>query len=135
MTNIVKNTLIVTLTAATLLGGVQASQAAGGMNALSAIAVEENSQIEKVGFFKKGGKFTNRGVATIGVGAALVGGLIAHKSRRRPVEQHYYAPAPRYVSGNAHVNWCYSRYRSYDVRSNTFVTYGGQVRSCISPYN
>lgn len=37
--------------------------------------------------------------------------------------------------GNAHVRWCESQYRSYNVRSNTWVSYSGQVRQCISPYN
>lgn len=36
--------------------------------------------------------------------------------------------------GNAHVEWCIDRYRSYNVRTNTWVSYSGQVRQCISPY-
>ncbi len=38
-------------------------------------------------------------------------------------------------SGNAHVRWCRDRYRSYNVRTNTWVSYSGQVRQCNSPYN
>lgn len=33
-----------------------------------------------------------------------------------------------------HVDWCYSRYRSYDQRSNTFQPYRGPRRECRSPY-
>lgn len=33
-----------------------------------------------------------------------------------------------------HVSWCESRYRSYDVASNTYLTFSGEVRDCVSPY-
>jgi hypothetical protein len=36
--------------------------------------------------------------------------------------------------GSNHVEWCLSRYRSYNVRTNTWVSYGGRVRQCFSPY-
>ena len=36
--------------------------------------------------------------------------------------------------GGRHVEWCSDRYRSYDARNNTWVSYGGQVRECNSPY-
>ena len=39
-----------------------------------------------------------------------------------------------YRYGNRHVRWCMDRYRSYKPRYNTWVTYGGEVRQCISPY-
>ena len=34
-----------------------------------------------------------------------------------------------------HVRWCLKRYRSYAVKSNTYVTYGGRTRYCDSPFN
>ena len=49
----------------------------------------------------------------------------------------YYAPAPRrYYGGgtNAHVAWCYDRYRSYRAYDNTYQPYGGPRRECRSPY-
>ena len=58
----------------------------------------------------------------------------------------YYRPAPRYIAppvypvrpayghGRSHVDWCYSRYRSYRVSDNTFQPYHGPPRACISPY-
>ena len=46
-------------------------------------------------------------------------------------------PAPRVVirtGYSRHVRWCMNRYNSYDAASNTFVTYGGDVRRCRSPF-
>lgn len=39
------------------------------------------------------------------------------------------------VSGNAHVRWCYDRYRSYRASDNTYQPYNGGRRQCYSPYN
>lgn len=36
--------------------------------------------------------------------------------------------------GGRHVAWCLDRYRSYNPRYNTWVSYSGRVRQCISPY-
>ncbi|BAV46090.1 hypothetical protein MesoLj113a_38180 [Mesorhizobium sp. 113-1-2] len=52
----------------------------------------------------------------------------------------YYAPPPRryYRAGrlsNAHVRWCYSRYRSYRAWDNTFQPYNGPRQQCWSPYS
>ncbi|KQV40012.1 MULTISPECIES: BA14K family protein [unclassified Rhizobium] len=33
-----------------------------------------------------------------------------------------------------HVDWCSSRYRSYDPATNTYRSFSGQVRRCTSPY-
>jgi hypothetical protein len=40
-----------------------------------------------------------------------------------------------YGYGNRHVRWCQNRYRSYSVRTNTWVAYSGRVRECVSPYS
>lgn len=37
--------------------------------------------------------------------------------------------------GNAHVQWCYDRYRSYRASDNTFQPYDGPRRQCYSPYS
>ena len=42
-----------------------------------------------------------------------------------------YSPA----YGSRHVRWCMERYRSYNPRCNTWVSYGGGVRQCVSPYS
>jgi hypothetical protein len=36
--------------------------------------------------------------------------------------------------GNAHVQWCYDRYRSYRAFDNTYQPYNGPRRPCFSPY-
>lgn len=60
-----------------------------------------------------------------------------------PRYQPYYRPAPppryypkrNYRSGrNAHINWCYNRYRSYRASDNSFQPYNGPRRQCYSPY-
>jgi hypothetical protein len=33
-----------------------------------------------------------------------------------------------------HVEWCMDRYRSYNPRTNTWVSYSGIVHQCNSPY-
>lgn len=40
---------------------------------------------------------------------------------------------PVYV-GDAHVNWCYARYRSYRAYDNSFQPNHGRRRVCVSPY-
>jgi len=35
---------------------------------------------------------------------------------------------------DSHVRWCLNRYRSYDVRSDTFVGYDGYRHRCRGPY-
>lgn len=39
-----------------------------------------------------------------------------------------------YGYGNRHVGWCMNRYQSYNPRSNTWMSYNGRVRQCVSPY-
>ncbi len=41
---------------------------------------------------------------------------------------------PAYASGDAHVRWCYNRYRSYRASDNTYQPYNGPRRQCNSPY-
>jgi hypothetical protein len=36
--------------------------------------------------------------------------------------------------GSRHVEWCLERYRCYDPRSTTWVSYSGNVNQCNSPY-
>ena len=45
----------------------------------------------------------------------------------------YYAPRYR-RGGSRHVQWCLDHYRSYNVRTNTWISYSGEVRQCRSPY-
>ncbi|MEQ1944442.1 BA14K family protein [Mesorhizobium sp. VNQ89] len=58
------------------------------------------------------------------IAGAIVSGAIANS---------YNQPSYRY-GGNAHVEWCYNRYRSYRAYDNTFQPYNGPRRQCYSPY-
>jgi len=35
---------------------------------------------------------------------------------------------------SAHIEWCMERYRSYNPRDNTFMSYSGVMRECDSPF-
>jgi len=37
--------------------------------------------------------------------------------------------------GDDHVEWCMDRYRSYNPDNNTWVSYSGEIRECISPFD
>jgi hypothetical protein len=45
------------------------------------------------------------------------------------------SPPRRVYAGNAHVQWCYDRWRSYRAYDNTYQPYNGPRRQCISPYS
>lgn len=53
-------------------------------------------------------------------------------------QPHYYRPyyAQRYYvpTGSRHVRYCLNRYRTYNVRTNTFRGYDGYLHRCRSPY-
>ena len=62
------------------------------------------------------------------IAGAIIGGAL---SQPRYV-------APRYgvrAYGDAHVQWCYDRYRSYRAWDNTYQPYNGPRRQCYSPYS
>jgi hypothetical protein len=40
-----------------------------------------------------------------------------------------------YRYGSRHVRWCSERYRSYSPRYNTWMSYSGVIRQCVSPYS
>ena len=64
------------------------------------------------------------------VGAAIAGGIIGGA-----IIGAMTAPRPAYAEGDAHVQWCYNRYRSYRAADNTFQPYGAPRQQCISPYD
>ena len=39
------------------------------------------------------------------------------------------------LGNTAHVEWCLSRFRSYRPEDNTYTSYSGGRRACISPYS
>ncbi|MGX9177845.1 BA14K family protein [Mesorhizobium sp. BHbdii] len=60
-------------------------------------------------------------LAAFATGALITGAII--NNQYRPVYR-----------GGSHVEWCYSRYRSYRAYDNTYQPYYGPRRQCISPY-
>jgi BA14K-like protein len=50
-------------------------------------------------------------------------------------QPHHPRPRPVIRLTQAHVQWCYDRYRTYDHRSNSFVIRHGQRAYCVSPYS
>jgi hypothetical protein len=65
----------------------------------------------------------NGAAAVIGglAAGAIIGGIIASQ---QPRARSY---------GSSHVDWCYSRYRSYRSYDNTFQPNYGPRRQCVSP--
>ncbi|MCO6388306.1 BA14K family protein [Aliihoeflea sp. 40Bstr573] len=61
------------------------------------------------------------------VAGAIVSGAISQPSRTVVVR-------PGRLS-QAHVDWCYDRYRSYRASDNTFQPYNGPRKACYSPYS
>ncbi len=45
------------------------------------------------------------------------------------------SPPRRVYGGNAHVQWCYDRWRSYRAYDNTYQPNYGPRRECSSPYS
>ncbi|QKD03258.1 BA14K family protein [Mesorhizobium loti] len=91
------------------------------------------------GWRHRGGGYydDDAGAAILGLGLGL--GLGSMYSNNY-YNDGYYAPPPRryYRAGrlsNAHVQWCYNRYRSYRSWDNTFQPYGGPRQQCYSPYS
>ncbi|MBZ9684006.1 BA14K family protein [Mesorhizobium sp. B2-5-9] len=85
----------------------------------------------------RGGRYYDDGAAAVlGLGLGLGLGSMYNNYNN----YDYYAPAPRryYRAGrlsNAHVQWCYNRYRSYRAYDNTFQPYNGPRQQCWSPYS
>ncbi|OLP59938.1 hypothetical protein BJF93_10095 [Xaviernesmea oryzae] len=65
----------------------------------------------------------------IPLGALAAGAIIGGAIAAPPPPRRIYRSA-----GNAHVNWCYARYRSYRAYDNTFQPNYGPRRQCYSPY-
>lgn len=92
------------------------------------------------------------GAAAVGAGAT-VGANLANRvmNRPRPGQVIVQQPTTTYVQqqpvvvqqapvvvqggfSQAHYQYCFSRYRSYDAASNTYQPYNGPRRPCYSPY-
>ncbi len=65
---------------------------------------------------------------------AIIGGLAAGALIGGALAAPRYSSPRRYVGGDAHTNWCYSRYRTYRASDNTYVPRAGVRAECVSPY-
>lgn len=87
--------------------------------------------------WRHGGWSGGRGAALgLGIaGGALLGGLLANNYgyHERPYGYYEHPPIVVYRTGNAHVAWCYDRYRSYRASDNTFQPNHGPRQQCIAP--
>ena len=71
--------------------------------------------------------------------AALDSAARANTPRQEPDPAATAAVAPAAGEQQAalpasHVSWCANRYRSYNPDDNSYTSYGGQQRPCVSPY-
>ena len=76
--------------------------------------------------YRHGGYYYQNPWWLLGAGVAL-GGALSYND-------DYYGGRGSGAYGNEHVSWCLNRYRSYNPRRNTWVSYSGYVRQCVSPY-
>jgi hypothetical protein len=76
--------------------------------------------------YRYGGYYYQNPWWLLGAGIAI-GGALAY-------DDDYYGGRAYGGYGDDHVAWCSNRYRSYNPRRNTWVSYSGHVRQCISPY-
>ena len=152
MTSTLKKAVIATLTAAAMSVSATAAHAVGGANSLASF--ETSKSVEQVNFrgrgrgfrgnrfrsgrsfrggrsfrssrFRGGRSFRSRRGRNIGIGLAsgfLVGSILY--SQRK----HYSHSALR-----KHVHWCTKKYKTYNVRSDTFISYKHGKKRCNSPY-
>lgn len=59
---------------------------------------------------------------------AIIGGALASPPPPPPVYRRAYR------LNDAHVRWCYDRYRSYRAADNSYLASGNIRRECVSPY-
>ena len=147
MTSTLKNAVIATLTAAAMSMSATTAHAVGGVNPLAGF--EAGKSVEQVNFRGRGRGFRGRSFRggrsfrssrfrggrsfrgrnrgrNIGIGLAsgfLVGSILY--SQRK----HYGHSALR-----KHVNWCTKKYKTYNVRSDTFISYKHGKKRCNSPF-
>ena len=62
------------------------------------------------------------------VGGLIAGAAIANAANKNAI------PVDPAGDANAHLNWCYSKYKSYRDWDNSWQPYHGPRKQCISPY-
>jgi hypothetical protein len=79
------------------------------------------------GGYRHGGYRRNNVGGAIAAGAAIgiIGGIIASQAQPR-----YYEPAPVYGAPVGDDAYCFSKYKSYDPESGTYLGYDGYRHPC-----
>jgi hypothetical protein len=62
------------------------------------------------------------------VGGLIAGAAIANAANKNAI------PVEPASDADAHLNWCYSKYKSYREWDNSWQPYHGPRKQCISPY-
>lgn len=67
------------------------------------------------------------------IGGAIIGSQLGNSNDYDDDYDDDYIDDRRY--SRRHVNWCSDRYQSYNPRNNTWLSYSGNYRRCVSPYS
>jgi hypothetical protein len=71
-----------------------------------------------------GGLTKKEAVILAGVGGFVLGAIVANNNYHRHGRVIYVS------SWQAHVNRCYAHYNTYNVRSDTYISYSGYEKRC-----
>lgn len=71
-------------------------------------------------------------IGGLAAGALVLGAIEAERARER---ERLRREREVYYDDDYHIEWCLDRYRSYDIRSDTYQPFEGPRRRCISPYS
>lgn len=134
-----RRTIASVLAAATFAGtaivATQQASAASFAAPAAAISAAASSQVEEVqyrrygrGYYAPRGHY-RRGPSGGAVAAGVLGGLALGAIAAGAASQAYAAPPPVAVHPEW-VDYCYSKYRSYDPRTNTYLGYDGRRHVC-----
>jgi hypothetical protein len=144
-----RSSTIIAAAAAVALGGATIATAPASATPLgssAALAQAGGAQIEQVrhggrhwGHPRRHARPFHRDRRTRDrIGPAIVGGILgfglgAALTAPRHAQPHHrtFAQSPHV---HAHVQWCQQRYRSYDVTTDSFLSYDGNRYQCVSPY-
>lgn len=133
-----------------LVAGVPATSHAAPLSPFQAVAPEATSDVIHVQRNNREGRRMNRHqpprhgqrhghrrndnlVPLIGglAAGAIILGIEADRARERERRRE----REIYYDDDDHIAWCLDRYRSYDIRSDSYQPFEGPRRRCISPYS
>ncbi len=143
-----KTTISLALAAA--IAAASAPVAAAPLRADRAVSAESGSLATPVNHRRHWRGRGGGDAAAAIIGGLAAGAIIGGLARPRYYDDYYggyyepryyrprvyYQPRVYYRSGglDAHQQWCLNRWKSYDVRSDTYQPYNGPRRYCNSPY-